>query len=106
MKHISKWAIWKRHSSENAHNQKEQMSIYVPAFWTVLTYSWEAKRAWSTVFAPVQTIFPLWKTKAVVFNSFKRMMTAAKRYKRESAHLMEGRSHKNGSRIQSLVENV
>jgi hypothetical protein len=50
-----------------------------PIFSMVLAYFLAAKRLCSSVFAPVTTILPEEKTRAVVFGSRIRMITAAKR---------------------------
>ena len=49
-----------------------------PSFWRILAYFLAAKRLSSSLLAPVQTIFPELKTKAVVLGSLIRIITAAK----------------------------
>lgn len=51
-----------------------------PSFWIIRAYLREARRLSSSDLAPVTTIFPLAKTRAVVLGSRIRMMTAAKRF--------------------------
>mmetsp|Transcript_9493 Transcript_9493/g.23207 ORF Transcript_9493/g.23207 Transcript_9493/m.23207 type:complete len:246 (+) Transcript_9493:320-1057(+) len=48
-----------------------------PSFWMMRAYFREASRAFSSLFAPVHTIFPEPKMSAVVLGSRMRMMTAA-----------------------------
>lgn len=50
-----------------------------PSFWIVLAYILAAILLASSFFAPVQTIFPELKTRAVVLGSLIRIITAAKR---------------------------
>jgi hypothetical protein len=51
-----------------------------PSFWMIRAYLREARRESSSDLAPVTTIFPDAKIKAVVFGSRILMITAAKRY--------------------------
>lgn len=51
-----------------------------PSFWMIRAYLRDASRESSSDFAPVTTIFPEAKMRAVVLGSRIRMMTAAKRY--------------------------
>lgn len=50
-----------------------------PSFWIIRAYLRDASLESSSLLAPVTTIFPLAKIRAVVFGSRMRMMTAAKR---------------------------
>lgn len=52
-----------------------------PSFWMILAYFRDARRESSSDFAPVTTIFPEAKMRAVVFGSRIRIITAAKRWK-------------------------
>jgi len=52
-----------------------------PNFWIIRAYFLDASRESSSDFAPVTTIFPDAKIKAVVFGSRILMITAANRYR-------------------------
>jgi hypothetical protein len=54
-----------------------------PSFWMIRAYFRAANLAKSSLFAPVMTIFPLLKMRAVVLGSRILMMTAAKRWSGE-----------------------
>ena len=58
-----------------------------PNFWTILAYFLAANRDRSSLLAPVQTILPELKIRAVVLGSLIRIMTAANRFGLYSAFL-------------------